>query len=544
MAAVEMDTKQAQLREIRVSLITVATGFNPRGEVQEDEQLRALAETMRARGCLQPIRVRESETGGFVLVAGERRYRAAALAGMKMIPATVLRAGAGDEAERIELLSDAVIENELRSNLDPLQRARGYKAMLGEGLTVRGIAERLGGSNGRRGLEARIREHLQILELPDSIAERVAAGEVPLLAVKALLALARIHGDLAQAAVASVLDVEEHEQPYTWQEVTSEPLAVAVNNLEELPLGLYNTSRSHPIGRFTLSEKAQHDLRSYERLTGGSIEAVRFAHDLLERPRALGAVHDCGWFAILADQEVADSVAEEYIATALKQERARRRRMKAADADGQSREAGIGADGEALAERSAGDHEPERQERERGEREEQRERREAAIRFNVELGLLVFKHLPKVKADERVLRILASVDLGGMLRQIALRGARYCLPGWVTEGTCANGSLKADYLEDSEVTARAASFLEGAESASDVAGRALTLIALAALADQDAIAQSRRCWQELSFRGPWAEQANLDLVGIVRERIKDGQMPTLDERLAQDAPLAPVVAHS
>lgn len=78
-----------QLRSIPLSRIVVEEGFNPRGELLEDDALCQLAETMRQRGCLQPVLVRELPNGGFKLIAGERRYRAAALAALTEIPAKV-----------------------------------------------------------------------------------------------------------------------------------------------------------------------------------------------------------------------------------------------------------------------------------------------------------------------------------------------------------------------------------------------------------------------------------------------------------------------
>jgi ParB family chromosome partitioning protein len=84
----------------------------------EDSELQAMAATTRERGCLQPIRVRATDTGDFALIAGERRYRAAALADLNALPAVVLTAGAGDEGEHRDLLTDAMIENELRGDLD------------------------------------------------------------------------------------------------------------------------------------------------------------------------------------------------------------------------------------------------------------------------------------------------------------------------------------------------------------------------------------------------------------------------------------------
>jgi hypothetical protein len=172
-------------------------------------------------------------------------------------------------------------------------------------------------------------------------------------------------------------------------------------------------------------------------------------------------------------------------------------------------------------------------------RQAEREKREAAIRFNLDLGVLAFKYLPKIKADERVLRILASVDLARSLHGIASRGARLCLPGWVTQTKQRNEKMKTTYMDTYDAERRAAGFLEGAVSAGDIAGRTLTLIALASLANEkDTVAFSRQSHYELTFGGPWAVQAERDLNAIVRERIKEGQFPALgailSKRIAKD----------
>ncbi len=102
---------------------------------------------------------------------------------MATLPAVVLTAGAGDEGEDLDLLTDAMIENELRSDLDPLQRARGYQAMIDGGLGVRAVAERLGGKTKRSSREKRIKEHLAILALPERLRTLVAEQAIPLLGV-------------------------------------------------------------------------------------------------------------------------------------------------------------------------------------------------------------------------------------------------------------------------------------------------------------------------------------------------------------------------
>lgn len=530
---------KVQLKDIPLSRIVVAEGFNPRGEVMEDDELQAMAATMRERGCLQPIRVRATETGDFALIAGERRYRAAGLAELATLPAVVLTAGAGDEGEYLDLLTDAMIENELRSDLDPLQRARGYQAMIDGGLGVRAVAERLGGKTKRSSREKRIKEHLAILALPERLRTLVAEQVIPLLGVKTLVALAEIHEEFAYAAVRAVTPDDDESEPYTWQDLIEDPIDIAMRYMDDLPAGVYSSRSSYPVDQFTLSEKAQKDLATYTKLTdGGQITHVRFGADLVEQARLLGATHEASWFSIILGDDVASRLAEDYIAAVVKEARARQRRQR--DAQRTSTAGSASATGDSSVDGAAAgepESEAERAQREADEsktkRAEQQQRREDATKFNLKLGLLMFKHLPKLKVDERVLRILASVDLGGSLSKIAMRGPRLSLPTWVEQVQQKSGKTKTVYFDASDAERRAKTFLEDAESAADISGRTFTLIALAALTNEDAVAQSNRSFYTLAFEGPWATQAARDLNAIVRERIKEGQCAALDELLAE-----------
>jgi ParB family transcriptional regulator, chromosome partitioning protein len=120
-----------QLRHIPLSRVVVPESFNPRGEVADDRELEQLADSIRTDGCLQPIRVRATDHGDYVLIAGERRYRAAVKACVMELPAIIRPAGT----------VEALLENDLRRDLDPLARARGYQRLIDTGLTVKGVAE-------------------------------------------------------------------------------------------------------------------------------------------------------------------------------------------------------------------------------------------------------------------------------------------------------------------------------------------------------------------------------------------------------------------
>ena len=94
-AATAVAPAEPNLRSVPVARIVVPECFNPRGRVVEDRELAQLADSIRQYGVLQPIRVRATDGGEFVLIAGERRYRAAIKAGVTELPVIVRSAGAG-----------------------------------------------------------------------------------------------------------------------------------------------------------------------------------------------------------------------------------------------------------------------------------------------------------------------------------------------------------------------------------------------------------------------------------------------------------------
>jgi ParB family chromosome partitioning protein len=122
----------------------------------DEEGLLGLAESLKARGVLQPILVRPREGGGYELIAGERRWRAARLAGLETLPAIVR---AGDDAASLEL---ALIENMAREDLNPVEQARACAALVDElGLTREEIGRRIGRSR------VAVSNLLRLLDLPD-----------------------------------------------------------------------------------------------------------------------------------------------------------------------------------------------------------------------------------------------------------------------------------------------------------------------------------------------------------------------------------------
>jgi ParB family chromosome partitioning protein len=151
-----------RLQEIEVGRVT-PNSQQPRRQF-DDESLRSLAESIRVAGIIQPIIVREVEDG-YQLVAGERRWRAAKLAGILVIPAIVR---AVDHLEQAQL---ALMENIHREDLNPIDRAMAYRAMLNSlGLTHQELATKLGEER------SSIANYLRLVDLEESVRNRVASG--------------------------------------------------------------------------------------------------------------------------------------------------------------------------------------------------------------------------------------------------------------------------------------------------------------------------------------------------------------------------------
>lgn len=183
-----MSTTQTTTPEVEIDKIDVDPGFNSREHFDQAE-LEALAQTIRLVGVVQPIRVRPGEDGRFVLVAGERRFRAAKLAGLKSVP-YVLSAG--------NARSEAFFENHSRVDLNPIETALDIKAFAAEhGLTSNAkIAARLNPARPKEKAEW-VGQHLRLLKLPEEVQRHIAAGEVPVAGEPRLRKIAAVSPEVA-----------------------------------------------------------------------------------------------------------------------------------------------------------------------------------------------------------------------------------------------------------------------------------------------------------------------------------------------------------
>jgi ParB family chromosome partitioning protein len=153
------------------------------------EKLQELAASMRENGVLQPLLV-SPRGDGFELVAGERRLRAAKLAGLGRVPVVVR------DVDGPESLKLSILENVQREDLNPIEEADGYRRLLDEfGMTQQEIAARLGKSR------SAVANALRLLQLPPDVQERVQAGELTAGHARALLAAATLEEQRELAAL-------------------------------------------------------------------------------------------------------------------------------------------------------------------------------------------------------------------------------------------------------------------------------------------------------------------------------------------------------
>jgi ParB family chromosome partitioning protein len=188
------------LQEIAISEIS-PNPYQPRTQ-WDQQQLAELAESIKTNGVIQPIIVREVD-GGYQVIAGERRLRAAQLVGMETIPSLVRQA---DDAQMLEI---ALVENIHREDLNPIERAKAYQNYLHTfNLNQVEAAAKLGEDR------SVISNYLRLLDLPEDIKKMLVSGELSMGHARAILSLPtdELRRKLANRALAGRLSVREVER--------------------------------------------------------------------------------------------------------------------------------------------------------------------------------------------------------------------------------------------------------------------------------------------------------------------------------------------
>ena len=193
----------------------------------DEESLQDLADSIRIHGIIQPLTVRRLSSGYYQIIAGERRWRAAKLAGLSEIPAVIIEA---DDRKVMEL---GLIENLQREDLNPIEEANGYKVLMSEyGLTQEEVAQRVGKSR------PAVANALRLLGLSEPVRAMVEDGRLSAGHARALVTLGvRQQQAAAETVVKDALSVRQTE--LLVKKLTAEkkekpqPDALSVNYVEE-----------------------------------------------------------------------------------------------------------------------------------------------------------------------------------------------------------------------------------------------------------------------------------------------------------------------
>ena len=201
-------------RSLPVDLIR--RGKHQPRRVIEESTLEELAHSVRTRGIVQPIVVRPAGPGSFEIVAGERRWRAARMAGLDEVPAVVR------ECSDREAAAVALIENIQREDLNPIEEAEGYRTLADEfGLTHQELADAVGRSR------SAVSNALRLLDLNDDVRALVEQGDLDMGHARALLALEGVTQSEAAAEVVkrglSARETEKLVRSKAAQKSPSEP---------------------------------------------------------------------------------------------------------------------------------------------------------------------------------------------------------------------------------------------------------------------------------------------------------------------------------
>ena len=228
----------------------------------DEEELQSLSESIATHGVVQPLTVRELPNGYYQIIAGERRWRAARMAGLREIPAVIIQA---DDKKVLEL---ALIENLQRQDLNPVEEALGYHSLIEDyGLTQEEASTRVGKSR------SAVANALRLLALPEKVLQMLRSGTLTAGHARAVLSLKteKAQLDAAQKIAALGLSVRQAEllcKNLLKEPAPQKPVTLAVDYVAECEKSLSkHLGRGVKIvngkrkGRFELEFYGQDDLQ-------------------------------------------------------------------------------------------------------------------------------------------------------------------------------------------------------------------------------------------------------------------------------------------
>lgn len=499
-------TKAALDRIVQISADRLTLDGNPR-KTLTPESISSMAESIRQRGILEPLRVVETDegTGTYRVESGQRRFLGGTEAGVTEFPCMVVT-----PEDLIEERVNALVTNVEREDMNPVEEAEAYLDLTVQGLTPDGIAQRMGVA------KVRVSARMDLLDLPGDVVELFRAERLPLAARGPLKEMATVSHRLA-IAVAQFCAAEGNQDwaaslgkapGHVAKRVAHDPAnaGVVVNVAQQLDL------QSDP-DRGTWA-----DVDGFDDETTKTIEQLidasgwykpRFGQDDFDAARAAGVLYegvitktddddDTERCAVIADPEwLRDRVAQ--IVRVDVQRRLDRKEVSqitAADAKRTAAESGAtGAelDDEAILAKAKLDTLKKRY------RDAVADGRDSAHAANQALGAELMDKLSRIPVGDlpvEVARALVHAAIGDKLAELFLAGLRYCLPEFIgteTKGKGDNERQVPVYVSGiTEARKQALQWLERAKTAEEYVGRAVVMIGAAKYADPGVVPASQR----------------------------------------------------
>jgi ParB family chromosome partitioning protein len=256
--------RSKEILELNIDMI-MPNEYQPR-RAFNDTALKELVASIREKGIIQPVIVRKASDNSYHLIAGERRWRAARVAGLSSIPAIV------KDAAPMESLELALIENIQREDLNPLETAEAFQRLISDfSITHDDLSKKVGKDR------ATVTNYLRILKLPFEVKQWIADGSLSIGHAKALLQVdhQRIQIEIASRIIKQGLSVRETEN------------LCKKNPSVQTPQSKFRKSRDPQIA--SLEEKMMHSLGTKVRLIhrsnkkGGRIEIEYYSLEELDR---------------------------------------------------------------------------------------------------------------------------------------------------------------------------------------------------------------------------------------------------------------------
>lgn len=462
-----------QLVHVPIGKISIEEGHNPRTEFPVTE-IEELANSIRQRGLLQPLVVREDGSGGYFLVAGERRLRACQGGTLDVVPCIVQNGRSDDPGERTV---DALVENLQREDISIADEVKAYGRLKAD---HQWNAERIALEVGLP--QNRVTKRMQLLVLPEDAID--AAATLNEKGRKALVAIARSSPEVA-GELAKHLSGQSEEKK---ADFGKNP----VQNLRGFKctkaFALMAQDGQYDAADFLLTEEA-HDAR--QALTEKSYGQlwVRVSDQVVKDADAISATVELADGKVILGWDACCQVAGDYCLRAHAEREAERKEWEERNAA--HSDTGGSSSRVVVDDTGAPVEDEDEKKRIRSERHKQEvEERLEAQSYNDALGAALIGKLPKIELTAGLARLLSRLILAEHGRDYIMRGLRYCHPNGriAPEGK----SKVTKYVESGELGELLNDWLNGAKKADEILARTFIVLLCAEYADDRATARSNR----------------------------------------------------